>query len=434
MWRELPLANLAAINSGGTPSTDRAEFWGGDIPWVTPTDITACKTNYLFETANRITKIGLHSCSARLLPAGAILFTSRATVGVSRIAGMPVCTNQGFKSLTPSAGMDGKFLFYQVQRLRVAFERYAAGSTFPEINKKDTGRVVIPHPTDVQAQQKIATILSTIDTAIEQTEALIKKYQHIKAGLMHDLFTRGVLPNGQLRPPREQAPELYQETAIGCIPREWRVSRLEAILRDSGGHLQTGPFGSQLHAHEYQSEGIPVVMPQDINDGRIGADSIARISEKRALSLAKHQLKVGDIIIARRGELSRAAAVSVTEQGWLCGTGCFLLRLGRTKLNHFFFAHIYRYDYIQRQIAGTQVGTTMPSLNNSVMGRVLFPCPTLDEQTNICNRLDRSEREIDGLKEQAEKLKLQKLGLMQDLLTGKVSVKVEPEALEVVGG
>ncbi len=79
-------------------------------------------------------------------------------------------------------------------------------------------------------------ILSTIDTAIEQTEALIEKYQHIKAGLMHDLFTRGVLPNGQLRPPREQAPELYQETAIGWIPREWQYELLDNLAHRGSGH------------------------------------------------------------------------------------------------------------------------------------------------------------------------------------------------------
>ena len=323
--------------------------------------------------------------------------------------------------------VDSVYLSKQLGRAETAgyFARYAAGSTRYGLPMGAMNRTPIALPPLTQ-QRKIATILSTIDTAIEQTEALIEKYQYIKAGLMHDLFTRGVLPTGQLRPPRDQAPELYQETAIGWIPREWKVSRLATILRESGGHLQTGPFGSQLHAHEYQSEGVPVVMPQDINDGKIGTESIARISEKRALSLAKHQLKVGDIIIARRGELSRAAAVSVIEQGWLCGTGCFLLRFGRTDLNHFFFGHIYRYDYIQRQIAGTQVGTTMPSLNNSVMGRVFFPCPAPDEQTNICNRLNKSEWEIDGLKAHAEKLKLQKLGLMQDLLTGKVSVTTPP--------
>jgi type I restriction enzyme S subunit len=334
--------------------------------------------------------------------------------------------------LSPSENIDPQYLYFFLLANFDWIQHRRTGTGVPHV-PKDLGRLLnVSYPKSKATQRKIATILATIDTAIEQTEALIEKYQHIKAGLMHVLFTRGVLPNGQLRPPREQAPELYQEAAIGWIPKVWRVSRLETILRNSGGHLQTGPFGSQLHAHEYQSDGIPVVMPQDINDGRIGIESIARISEKRALSLAKHQLKVGDIIIARRGELSRAAAVSVTEQGWLCGTGCFLLRLGRTDLNHFFFSHIYRYDYIQRQIAGTQVGTTMPSLNNAVMGRVFFPCPTPSEQSEISTRLSKSEREIDSLKKHAEKFKLQKLGLMQDLLTGKVPVTVGAPPSEAI--
>ena len=175
MWCELPLSDLADIISGGTPSRDVQEYWNGDIPWVTPTDMTASKTNYLFETANKITRKGLINSSAKMLPPGTILFTSRATIGLSRIAAMPVCTNQGFKSLLPFQIIDGNFLFYQISRLKHAFERYAAGSTFPEINKKDTGRILVPHPMNRMEQQKIATILTSIDTAIEKTEALIEK-------------------------------------------------------------------------------------------------------------------------------------------------------------------------------------------------------------------------------------------------------------------
>ena len=141
MWREAPLSELAEITSGGTPSRDVPQFWGGDIPWVTPTDISACTTNLLCDTKERISTIGLLASSAKLIPAGSVLLTSRATIGEARIAAMPVCTNQGFKNLTPKQNVDGRFLFYQVQRCRGLFERYAAGSTFPEINKGDTGRV-----------------------------------------------------------------------------------------------------------------------------------------------------------------------------------------------------------------------------------------------------------------------------------------------------
>jgi type I restriction enzyme S subunit len=134
------------------------------------------------------------------------------------MAAMPVCTNQGFKSLVPRRNVDGPFLFYQVERLRGQFQRYAAGSTFPEINKGDTGRVRIPHPASKHQQRRIAEVLEAVDAEIGSTSDLIAKHQQIKAGLMHDLFTRGVRPDGQLRPPHSQAPDLYQETPYGCQP------------------------------------------------------------------------------------------------------------------------------------------------------------------------------------------------------------------------
>ncbi|GAB4255560.1 MAG: hypothetical protein Kow0065_03720 [Methylomicrobium sp.] len=316
-----------------------------------------------------------------------------------------------------------KFVFYSLAHQHRFLTFDYTTKAHPSVIKKQYWLPVISR----KHQQKIAAILTNIDTAIEKTEALIEKYQQIKAGLMHDLFTRGVLPNGQLRPPREQAPELYQETAIGWIPKDWECEMLGSILLKSGGYLQTGPFGSQLHAHEYQSEGIPVVMPQDINNGLIGTEFISRISAARAKLLSRHNLKIGDIIIARRGELSRAAAVSESEENWICGTGCFLLRLGKTNLNHFFFSLVYRHDIIQRQIAGMQVGSTMPSLNNNVMSRLFFPLPDPCEQTEISKRLNVAEEKICSLQNHAKKLQQQKLGLMQDLLTGKVQVKPQPE-------
>jgi type I restriction enzyme S subunit len=277
---------------------------------------------------------------------------------------------------------------------------------------------------DFDTQRRIAKILSTLDEAIAQTEALIAKHQQIKAGLMHDLFTRGVTPDGHLRPTREQASDLYKESPLGWIPKEWEVERLGDILRRCGGYLQTGPFGSQLHAHEYQVDGVPVVMPQDINDGLIGTEQIARIHEGRAEELARHRMRLGDIVIARRGDLSRAAAIGSSEQGWVCGTGCFLLRLGQSALRPDYAAYVYCQDFLQRQIAGTAVGTTMPSLNNSVMAALLFPFCDEDEQVRIVERLEGVEQGIRALNEGLFANRQIKHGLMHDLLTGCVRVPV----------
>ncbi|MCU7906559.1 MAG: restriction endonuclease subunit S [Candidatus Thiodiazotropha sp. (ex Epidulcina cf. delphinae)] len=284
---------------------------------------------------------------------------------------------------------------------------------------------------EVVAQQKIAHILQTIDQTIEKTAALIEKYQQIKAGLMHDLFTRGIGADGKLRPLREQAPELYQQTPIGWIPKEWEPLKLKDILERFGGYLQTGPFGSQLHAHEYTHEGIPVVMPQDINEGKIEEAQIARIAEYRAQSLLKHRLKASDIIIARRGELSRAAAITSLERGWVCGTGCFLLRLGGTDLDARFFSHMYQHTVIQQQVAGLAVGTTMPSLNNEIMGKLIFPYMSKVEQSLISDKVDLVTDKVTTLRLELAKLYNKKSGLMHDLLTGKVQVQQnEPEVLD----
>lgn len=327
--------------------------------------------------------------------------------------------------IVPDDTLSTKFLFYRVNR-----DDYwtKSGSAQPFIKPSSVGKSWVAFPKDKNKQKKIARILQTIDRAIEKTEALIEKYQQIKAGLMHDLFTRGIGPDGQLRPPREQAPELYQETPIGWIPKEWEARQLKDILAQSGGHLQTGPFGSQLHSHEYTEDGVPVVMPQDINNGKIEEIQVARISEARAERLLKHRLRKGDIILARRGELSRAAAVSEYEQNWVCGTGCFLLRLGASELDARFFSMVYRDPMIQRQVAGLAIGSTMASLNNEIMGKLFFPYLSSSEQTSIADRVNTVEQRIAALRSEVDKLQKQKFGLMRDLLTGKVPVQAEPES------
>jgi len=330
-------------------------------------------------------------------------------------------------AVIPEKDVDARWLYYNLLNFDLTKLNEATG--VPSISRDWLNRIRFFNPNKEQ-KRKIGEILQAVDEAIEKTESLIAKYQQIKAGLMHDLFTRGVTPDGKLRPPRQQAPELYQETPIGWIPKKWDCRKLGDIFRDSGGYIQTGPFGSQLHAHEYTDEGVPVVMPQDIEDGKILTYTIARIPELRAVILARHRVKLGDIIIARRGELSRAAAIGQDELGWVCGTGCFLLRLSVGKLDPRFFSFAYRYDIVQRQIEGLAVGSTMPSLNNSVMSALYFPYPEESEQHQISDRLETQDKVVFALQQEEQKLKRKKSGLMHDLLTGKVRVPIHAPAEE----
>ena len=134
------------------------------------------------------------------------------------------------------------------------------------ITRKELDRFRAVFPCNRTEQAKIAEILSTLDQAIEQTETLIAKQQRIKTGLMQDLLTRGIDEHGNLvlRKTHE-----FKDSQLGRVPRCWRVQSLGLALHRNRGHIQTGPFGSQLHAHEYVHEGIPVIMPQDIVHGSI---------------------------------------------------------------------------------------------------------------------------------------------------------------------
>jgi type I restriction enzyme S subunit len=419
MWTESRLDQLALISSGGTPSRDIGEFWGGSIPWVTPTDITACETNYVFETAERISKKGLLSSAAKLLPAGTILLTSRATVGVSRIAGNALTTNQGFKNLIPQAHVDGRFLFYQVQRQRGAFERYAAGSTFPEINKKDTARVLIAHPLNKSAQQQIALILSCIDTAIEKTEALIAKHQQIKAGLMHDLFTRGVLPNGQLRPPRSEAPELYQETTIGWIPLDWQLSTLRQCLIDSPTN------GIYKPAHQI-GEGMLMVGQTAFTEQRSIDFTLCRRGAVDKVEAHHYGLSKNDILVTRVFATVEGVGLP-TLVPELVEPAVFESNMMRLRIDTSLVMPQLLFELLQaptarRQITGGANASNQCSVNQGVLNPLHVALPPPDEQKRITARIERADRQREAIIKSLSKLKMQKLGLMQDLLTGRVPV------------
>jgi type I restriction enzyme, S subunit len=197
-WRSSSIADLAVIKSGATPSTTVASYWDGEIPWCTPTDITATPGKYLQETARRITPAGLASCAASLLPPGSLLLCSRATIGEVRVALRPVATNQGFKSLIPKPGVSADFLYYLTTTLKPQMIERAIGSTFLEIGKRDLGAIGcrVPEPAE---QAGIGDALSTMDEAVSVLERRLAKAKSVKQGMMQALLT------GRVRLPVETA-------------------------------------------------------------------------------------------------------------------------------------------------------------------------------------------------------------------------------------
>lgn len=192
---------------------------------------------------------------------------------------------------------------------------------------------------------------------------------------------------------------------------EWRETTLGQVCDEVNGAIQTGPFGSQLHESDYSLDGIPVVMPKDIIEGRIATDSVARVAPEHVERLSRHKLRKGDIVYGRRGDIGRQALVRPEQEGWICGTGCLRLSFGESVLNPLYLHYYLRQEDVVSWITNQAVGATMPNLNTGILRTVPVRFPPLLVQERITGilstydeLLDNSQRRIRILEEMARSI------------------------------
>ena len=186
-WVEKRLGDVGEFVGGGTPSTAISSYWGGDIDWYTPAEIGYAK--YVNSSNRRITNEGLRNSAARVLPAGAILLTTRASIGLRAILKHEAATNQGFQSLIVNEESDSEFMYYFLSTVVEEMESRASGSTFLEISSSKLKEIPIVVPQTVAEQKAIASVLSDMDAEIAALEAKRAKYESIKQGMMQELLT-----------------------------------------------------------------------------------------------------------------------------------------------------------------------------------------------------------------------------------------------------
>jgi type I restriction enzyme, S subunit len=421
-----PLANFADITMGQSPGSESCNTDNIGLPFL-----QGCAE---FGRRNPETDI---YCSPplRIGRAKATLISVRAPVGTMNYADRDYCIGRGLAAFKSKPGVANNiFLKHAVEQGLSFLHRRSQGSTFAAVSSNDIRSLPIPN-FSVSRQNEIASILTSIDTAIERTEALIAKYQQIKAGLMHDLFTRGVLPNGQLRPPREQAPELYQETVIGWIPREWDIQSVETALES----VADGPFGSNLKTEHYVVDaGVEVVRLQNVAAYEYDGSDKAYVSNRHAVSLARNKVVAGDVLIAGLGDdryaVGRACCYPADAPPAINKADCFRARCDPNLMTNKFCMLFLNSELARRQMRRFEQGVTRPRINTGNLKRVIACIPGLAEQNSIISKFEAAQKAIQTQVSNADVLRKQKLGLMQDLLTGKVTVKADTEASETVDG
>ncbi len=272
-------------------------------------------------------------------------------------------------------------------------------------------------------QRRIVEILDTIDEAIQKTESLISKLKAMKQGLLHDLLTRGLDENGKLRDLKAHS-EQFRDSPLGGIPKVWEVEKLGDVCQRSGGSVQTGPFGSQLHAKDYKDSGIPIITVEHLGDNEIIHNNLPLVGSMDYERLGRYRLVTGDLVFSRVGAIDRCVYVSEQENGWLFSGRCLRVRTGGKLVNPSFLSFQLNSYASRKWILNHAVGSTMACLNTAILSEVPVSLPAIQEQRAIALLLDAHDACIRTEEQYRDKLKLQKKGLMQDLLTGKVRVKV----------
>ena len=221
-WKECKISDIGTVVGGATPSTkNKKNYENGDIPWITPKDLSTFYGRYIKCGERNITKEGFDSCSTRLLPKNSVLFSSRAPIGYVAIAENEMCTNQGFKSVIPNKNIDSLFLYYLLKFNKDKIESMGSGTTFKEISGNTMKNIKVCIPSDIKGQKKIAEILGNIDDKIEKNREINNNLEQQTQAIFDSMFpniTNGENTIGDTITPKRGKGLLSQNAVFGNVP------------------------------------------------------------------------------------------------------------------------------------------------------------------------------------------------------------------------
>lgn len=305
-WKPHKLSEIGSVVGGATPSTTVDAYYNGDIPWLTPKDLSDFHERYIERGERNITKSGLNSCSAQLLPAGSVLFSSRAPIGYVAIAKNPIATNQGFKSIIPNPEkVDSLFLYYLLRYNKDNIEAMGSGTTFKEVSGATMKNIEVYLPEDLDEQRRIAGILGSLDDKIELNRRINANLEAQAQALFRSWFV-------DFEPFRDGP---FVDSELGKIPQGWKVGTLSEVADITMGQ---SPKGSS-----YNEEGDGIIFYQGRAEFgnrfpsiRLYTTEPTRIAEINSVLLSV-RAPVGDINIAKnKCCIGRGLAAIKSKQGY----------------------------------------------------------------------------------------------------------------------
>ncbi|MEA9789350.1 restriction endonuclease subunit S [Xanthomonas campestris pv. raphani] len=457
-WEWIRLGQIGDWGAGATPARGNSSYYGGEMPWFKSGELVA---DFISVSEEMVTEMALKECSLRRNKPGDVLIAMYgATIGKAAILNVEGTTNQAVCACTPFNGVFNRYLLLTIKAMKSNFIGQGAGGAQPNISREKVVATVMGLPplaeqhrivakvdelmalcermearqadADSAHAQLVQALLESL-TQARDAEDFAQSWQRL-AEHFHTLFTTessidalkqtllqlavmgklvpqdpgdelasellkriaeektSLVADGKLKKQKPLA-EIDESEMSFELPLGWSWKRFVELALD----VSTGPFGSLIHQSDYVDGGVPLVNPSHMIDGRIVADSSVSLSLEMAKSLDSYRLSAGDIVMARRGEVGRAALVTETEEGWLCGTGSFVLRF-TSEISRAYVWILLRCHSVRTYLAGAAVGTTMVNLNHGILLKMPIAVPPIAEQHRIVAKVDQLMALCDQLK------------------------------------
>ena len=379
-WKEVLLGDICEIVSGSTPSTFKKEYWDGNINWITPAELIDGNNGYYNNTDRKITEAGLSSCSSHIFPKGTVMLTTRAPIGKVAIAGIEMCSNQGFKNFIPSKNISSEYLYYWLRSKKEYLNSLGVGATFKELSKNMVSKIKVSFPfrhgqPDLETQKEIASILEKAEKQKEIAKRTFELLDECLKSKFNEMFGDPILNE-----------------------KKWSQDTLDNTSEKitDGEHI-TPPL---------KDSGIPYISAKNVND-KIDFDDVKYVDEETYKRITKRCLPdFGDILITCVGTIGRVKRVDIREK-FVFARSVALIKPKNSDFNSVFLESMIRVPSVKRYMIGNTNEATVKGLYLRQIKKLVLIKPPIEFQNKfavIAENIDRMKENIRETKKMTEEL------------------------------
>jgi len=439
-WKWSTLGEISTIYSGGTPSTKDETNFGGDIPWITPADLSDHTHVYVRHGQRNISEKGLHSSSAVMIPAGSVLLSSRAPIGYVTIAANDVTTNQGMKSFHLFDEIINEYVYYYLKGNKSLLESYASGTTFLEVSKSRVSRVPIPippRPEQKRIVEKIEELFTQLDAGVaelQKAKAQLKRYRQavLKAAVEGELTREWRAANqSELEPASDLLERIlaerrakWEEELLGnyreplsldiknlpVLPDGWVWVNLDMVTY----HITSGSRG---WAKYYSNDGAIFIRAQDINTDNLVLENIAKVSLPKNVEGKRTRVFKDNLLITITGaNVTKTALVRQQLDEAYVSQHVGLVRPVDNRTSEFLYHWIVSPANGRRVLEKNAYGAGKPGLNLTNLRELPIALPPIEEQERIVQIAKRRLSVADEIEREIDQALIRSMKLQQSIL------------------